>query len=704
MRKMMMAALFTAACGSIATPPAGNNNGSTVEAPARTWAPTWDRTWAPTWAPAPGSSLGMACRLGDRLQRRRGVRYRPARVRGRRRSRSTRWASSTTARAGGPAAATRRSRGTIANPAGASLEAYIGTTKVGDRDHQRHRVGDPAARRTRSPTADTRVTLRLVGATSTIEESQLFALDDKAPTATLVGSIKDERGDTIDFSTGEAVHTHAGAANRSLGHRLPVGLHLRLPDGPRPRRPTVARPPPNPLAWQVTVADSTGIDSMDSAYRVRDASGAVLYDWTSISPDAAGVYAVRLYRNKIPALGTKTGHMFVDARFRDPFGNESTKTACFDNHPMAAPFEIKPMQKAARVRLDAARRLADLDGFDVRRRARRSTRSTSCSTRTSRSRSRSARSARRDHVQPHGRRSLRRDRDRRWLHVSQTRACPAAAVAAPSRRTAPMTSSTNAPLPGRQRVLVRDGDRRCRRPHGRRADLQTARPSRCRRARPVTPHPYRIDFNFGVLGFYLMPPRVGSHRLDRRVLAEQRHVHRLEPGRREQLHALALSHLSYRRDHRAAAPQPPTYSEFRAVASMSVTLRARSPRQYTSATATAAYEPVAAYASAGVHVPAMTWERRAPTRCRSDASVPAGLVDTVAAGRAVARHLGGRRCWPFRASRSDRLSPRSQPASTSSIGGAVVGASPRGLAGRSLGGLLALAVPAGARRAAAPAR
>ena len=63
-----------------------------------------DTARAPTWARLPA-----ACSCGRRLRRRSGVRHRPARVRARARSRSTRPASSMTARAGGPAAATRRS-------------------------------------------------------------------------------------------------------------------------------------------------------------------------------------------------------------------------------------------------------------------------------------------------------------------------------------------------------------------------------------------------------------------------------------------------------------------------------------------------------------------------------------------------------------------------------------------------------------------
>jgi hypothetical protein len=189
--------------------------------------------------------------------------------------------------------------------------------------------------------ADTRVVLRM----GNLEQSQLFALDDQAPAAMLFGSVHDERGDQIDFSTGEAVHTHAGASIDLAGTGCPaVYKYAYLMDQ---TAPTYGREvAPNPLAWQIKVSDATPLDSMDSAYRVRDASGRVLYDWTSVSPDATGVYTVSLFRNLIPELGTETGQMHLDVRFKDSFGNESTTSACWENHPMAPPVEVQPAQPA----------------------------------------------------------------------------------------------------------------------------------------------------------------------------------------------------------------------------------------------------------------------------------------------------------------------------------------------------------------------
>lgn len=227
--------------------------------------------------------------------------------------------------------------GTIDDTAGQSLDAYINGARVGTAtiDGTTWSIALPAG--SIQPT-DTAVTLRL----GALEQDQTFALDNAVPTITLFGSIKDERGDAIDFSTGEPVHTHAGPAIDLTAAGCPdVYTYAYLMDATLPvfgREVT-----PNPLAWQIKASDATPLDSMDSAYRVRDDAGRVLHDWTSIAPDATGVFLVALYRNVIPELGTYTGKLHMDLRFRDSFGNEATREACWTNHPLAAPIEVQPL-------------------------------------------------------------------------------------------------------------------------------------------------------------------------------------------------------------------------------------------------------------------------------------------------------------------------------------------------------------------------
>jgi hypothetical protein len=154
----------------------------------------------------------------------------------------------------------------------------------------------------------------------------------------------DERNDVIDFSSGQPVHTHAGA-KLDLSTGCPaVYKYAYLMDQHAPQfgHENVA----NPLAWKIR-SDSLALDTTATAYRVRDANNAVLADWTSITADAQGIYHVSLFREAIPKLGTTSGQIHVDVRFRDIGGTDVIDSACFDNHPLAAPLSIAPAQRGA---------------------------------------------------------------------------------------------------------------------------------------------------------------------------------------------------------------------------------------------------------------------------------------------------------------------------------------------------------------------
>src|SRR3569623_264736 len=333
MSKLMMAVVFTAACGTPLMPPNGNNNGSGSGSGSGVGSDMVPDMVADMGS---GGPLGTACTSASDC--------------------SSGACDLTQHLCVAPACAVVLTgfvddgmrwwtnmpnptlHGTISNGAGQTLTAYINNTAVGlaTITGTAWSLTLPAHAVT---AAGTNVAVRMSSAGgATIEQAQLFALDDKAPAATLTGSLKDERGDTIDFSTGEAVHTHAGAAVALGTTGCPtVHKYAYLED---PTRPFGRETSPNPLAWQIQVSDSTGIDSMDSAYRVRDAAGHILYDWTSIQPGSSNTYSVALDRSKVAALGTQFGHMFLDVRFRDAFGNESTTSSCWDNHPMSAPLQI----------------------------------------------------------------------------------------------------------------------------------------------------------------------------------------------------------------------------------------------------------------------------------------------------------------------------------------------------------------------------
>jgi len=158
------------------------------------------------------------------------------------------------------------------------------------------------------------------------------------PPGTLYGSVLDERGDKIDFSTGEPVHTHAGPAIDLAAGCPAVYKYAYLEDQTDPRfgRETAI----NPLAWHV-MSQVGSLDDSATAYRVRLDDGTVVLDWSpAAAPDDTGLFTVRLYRDVVSAIGDHTGKMWVDVRFKDTSGNETVDSACWENHPMAAPLEV----------------------------------------------------------------------------------------------------------------------------------------------------------------------------------------------------------------------------------------------------------------------------------------------------------------------------------------------------------------------------
>jgi hypothetical protein len=171
------------------------------------------------------------------------------------------------------------------------------------------------------------------------EHDQLIALDAGKPAITSDSRMRDERGDTISFASGEPVHTHAGAVI-DLGTGCPdVYKYAYLTDA-RPAYATETAP--NPIAWHLSAASRVGIDPNTSQYRVRTEAMSVM-DWLPIAADANDIYTIELHRDQIAELGTRDGIMYVDAEVHDTLGNTATTTYCFHYHPLAAPLEIQPV-------------------------------------------------------------------------------------------------------------------------------------------------------------------------------------------------------------------------------------------------------------------------------------------------------------------------------------------------------------------------
>ncbi|MEO6774241.1 MAG: hypothetical protein ABI467_14675 [Kofleriaceae bacterium] len=155
----------------------------------------------------------------------------------------------------------------------------------------------------------------------------------------LTGHVLDERNDTIDFSSGQPLHTHGGSAIAlAEGSCADVYKYAYLMS---------ALPPMyghenavNPIAWQVAGGDT---NPSQTSYRVRDDANHTLLDWTTTTADVQGQYAITLYRDGahgIPAIGTTEGTIHLDVRFHDLQGNEIIKSGCWVNHPLAAPIFV----------------------------------------------------------------------------------------------------------------------------------------------------------------------------------------------------------------------------------------------------------------------------------------------------------------------------------------------------------------------------
>lgn len=172
-----------------------------------------------------------------------------------------------------------------------------------------------------------------------------------APIGSLYGAVLDERADAIDFSSGEPVHTHGGAAidlstgDGGSGSDCPaVYKYAYFEDAADPEYGLATTP--NPLEWHVT-PQLANVVAASTQFRVRTPSGATILDWTAApAPDETGVYTVRLYRDggnsapSIAQLGDYTGDLAIDVRFSDSNGDQVIDSACWENHPLAAPLEV----------------------------------------------------------------------------------------------------------------------------------------------------------------------------------------------------------------------------------------------------------------------------------------------------------------------------------------------------------------------------
>ena len=236
--------------------------------------------------------------------------------------------------------------GTFAGASSATVQALVkGNTVVASLQNDTWTVKLPIDSITN---VDTPITIQLTDPSGgLVELSQAIAVDTYAPRIALSASrVRDERGDTIDFSAGEPVHTHAGVEVDLAGGGCPsvYKYGYLMDDSPAYGISTTA----NPLAWQFAITDAQ-LDDSSKAFRVRTDANQVLINWTALPAPIDGTYRIALnrrggeYANE--SFGTRTGKFYIDVRAKDWNGQETVASWCWDHHALAAPLEISDLAK-----------------------------------------------------------------------------------------------------------------------------------------------------------------------------------------------------------------------------------------------------------------------------------------------------------------------------------------------------------------------
>jgi hypothetical protein len=154
-------------------------------------------------------------------------------------------------------------------------------------------------------------------------------------------TLKDERGDRIEYAPAGPVHEHEGAEiELGMGSCPAVYKYGYLVNGePAFGRETT----PNPLAWRFSIDMDP---DANRRFRVRDEADRVVIDWTELpAPEAEGIYTVELAgggsRPLTPAFAERSGKYFLDVWVQHGH-DEAVKTWCIDYHVLRAPLHVAP--------------------------------------------------------------------------------------------------------------------------------------------------------------------------------------------------------------------------------------------------------------------------------------------------------------------------------------------------------------------------
>lgn len=256
--------------------------------------------------------------------------------------------------------------GTVDDPNAANLQLFVGDVALGPPaaiDGERWSVTLPAGS---LPTGTTVVAARLAGAAGTVETSQRFGVDGDGPRleVTAASGARDERGDLIDFASGEPVHEHAGPMITIDASCPDVFVHGYLTG----EEPAYGRElSDNPIAIWLEVEDRF-LDRGSLRYRVTTAGGLELRAWTAApvlgeaSAAAAATSVVTLRADGdvgLPWLRTGDDEVRVELEVADLGGRRTRTTACFRYHALPAPLQVGALAALDDPRTIAGWRLRD---------------------------------------------------------------------------------------------------------------------------------------------------------------------------------------------------------------------------------------------------------------------------------------------------------------------------------------------------------
>lgn len=198
---------------------------------------------------------------------------------------------------------------------------------------------------------DTELKIHLIGDNGTLEFAYKFALDDKAPSLTVVPTeVTDESKDVVTFNNiGEPTHVHQNFPVVLDGaHCANVVKYGYLFDEAPPMYGTEDRR--NPMTWTIQLGVKVALDEAKSRYRIMKTGQGTQVDWAPFEPvKTADGFTVStpITRQTGPNLG-EDGDFAIEWEVYDWAGRMVTGQGCWHQTLLAAPLLGNGFQASTR--------------------------------------------------------------------------------------------------------------------------------------------------------------------------------------------------------------------------------------------------------------------------------------------------------------------------------------------------------------------